>query len=56
MDCSLPGSSIHPSPGRNIGVDCYSHPPGDLLHPGVKPLSQASPALAGGSLPLAPPG
>ena len=48
MDCSLPGSSIHPSPGKNIGVDCYSSPPGDLLHPGVEPLSQASPALAGG--------
>ena len=30
--------------------------PGDLLNPGIKPASLKSPALAGGSLPLAPPG
>ena len=30
--------------------------PGDLPDPGSKPMSLMSPALAGGSLPLAPPG
>ena len=30
--------------------------PGDLPDPGIKPRSLISPALAGGSLPLAPPG
>jgi len=30
--------------------------PGDLPDPGIKPASLASPVLAGGSLPLAPPG
>ena len=29
--------------------------PGDLPDPGIKPTSLASPALAGNSLPLAPP-
>ena len=33
------------------GLPCPS--PGDLLHPGIEHMS---PALAGGSLPLAPPG
>ena len=31
-------------------------PPGGLPDPGVKPASLMSPALAAGSLPLAPPG
>ena len=31
-------------------------PPGDLPDPGIKPVSPASPALAGDSLPSAPPG
>ena len=31
-------------------------PPGDLPDPGIKPVSLRSPALAGGSLSLAPPG
>ena len=30
-------------------------PPGTLAHPGIKPASLMSPALAGGSLPLEPP-
>ena len=30
-------------------------PPGSLAHPGTKPASPAFPALAGDSLPLAPP-
>ena len=31
-------------------------PPGDLPNPGIGPSSLMSPALAGSSLPLAPPG
>ena len=31
-------------------------PPEDLLDPGIKPPSLMSPVLAGGLLPLAPPG
>ena len=31
-------------------------PPGDLPDPGIEPTSPTSPALAGGSLPLVPPG
>ena len=30
-------------------------PPGDLSDPGIEPASLESPALAGGSVPLAPP-
>ena len=36
------------------GLPCP--PPEDRLHPGIKPTSVRSPALAGGSLPLALPG
>ena len=32
------------------------HSPGNLLDPGIKPASLVSPPLAGGSLPLSPPG
>ena len=35
------------------GLPCP--PPGDLPNPGIKPASLMSPALAGRSLPLAPP-
>ena len=31
-------------PGKNTGMDCYFFPSGDLLKPGIKPIS---PALAG---------
>ena len=31
-------------------------PPGNLPNPGIGPVSLRSPALAGGSLPLMPPG
>ena len=31
-------------------------PPGDLLNPGTEPASLMSPELAGGFLPLVPPG
>ena len=33
------------SPGKNTGVCCHS--PGDLPNPGTKPVSPASPAVAG---------
>ena len=36
------------------GLQCP--PPGDPPHPGTKPVSLMSPALAGGSLPPVPPG
>ena len=36
------------------GLPCS--PPGDLPNPGIEPASLMSPALAGGFLPLAPPG
>ena len=36
------------------GLPCP--PPGDLPDPGTEPMALISPALAGGSLPLAPPG
>ena len=40
--------------------DCWSGlpstPPGDLPNLGMEPVSLMSPALAGGFLPLAPPG
>ena len=36
------------------GLPCP--PPGDLPNSGIKPTSLMSPALAGGSLPLVPPG
>ena len=37
-----------------IGLPCP--PPGDLPDPEIEPVSLSSPALTGGSLPLAPPG
>jgi len=37
-----------------IGLPCS--PPGDLLDQGIKPTCLESPAFAGGSLPLVPPG
>ena len=36
------------------GLPCLL--PGDLPNPGIKPMSPLFPALAGGSLPLVPPG
>ena len=44
------------SPGKNIGVGCHFLLPGDLLHPGIKPTSPVSPALAGGFFTSEPPG
>ena len=53
MDCSPPGSSVHgDSPGKNTGVAAGEICP----NPGIEPESLASPAMAGGLLPLVPPG
>ena len=52
MDCSPPGSSVH-----GISQPIYwSRLPRDLPDPGIKPVSPASPALAGGFFPTEPPG
>ena len=45
MDCSPPGSSVH-------GSRLPWPPPGNLPYPRIKPEFLASPALAGGFLPL----
>ena len=49
MDCILPGSSVH---GILQAQEYWSerpfHIPGDLLDPGIEPVSLESPALAGG--------
>ena len=42
------------SPLSWSGLPCP--PPGDIPDPGIKPMSLVSSALAGGSLPLVPPG
>ena len=37
MDYSQPDSSVHgDSPGKNIGVGCHVHLPGNLPDPGIK--------------------
>ena len=54
MDCSLPGSSSHGILQATVLEWVASPPPGNLPVPGIKPTSLMS--LAGGSLPLAPPG
>ena len=41
MDCSLPGSSVLDSPGKNTGVDHH-----DLPKPGIESAFLMSPALA----------
>ena len=46
MDCSLPGSSVHEIYQARI-LEWVAFPtPGGLLHPGIKLMSLASPALA----------
>ena len=56
MDYSLPGSSVHGIFQARILEWVAISSPGDLPNPGIKPESVASPALASGFLPLAPPG
>ena len=45
VDCSPPGSSVHGCPRQEHCSGLPFPPPGDLPHPGIKPLP---PALAGG--------
>ena len=48
MDSSPPGCPIRgDSPGKNTGVGCHFLLQGDLLDPGIEPVSLMSPALAG---------
>ena len=55
MDYSRPGSSVHGIlQARTLEWGCLL--PGDLRNPGTEPAYLMSPALAGGSLPLAPTG
>ena len=48
MDCSPPGSSIPDISRQEYWSGLPWPPPGDLPHPGIKPMSLMSPALAGG--------
>ena len=51
MDCSLPGFSMRFSRQEYYsGWPCP--PPGDILNPGIEPMSPVSPALQADSLPL----
>ena len=55
-DCSLPGSSVHGiSQARMLEWVAISSSRG-TSHPGIGPLSPASPALAGGSFTTVSPG
>ena len=55
VDCSPPGSSVHGVSQARILEWGAMPPSGDLPNPGIEPVSIMSPALAGGSLPQAPP-
>ena len=55
VDCSLPGFSVHGISQARI-LEWLAFPtPGDLPNLGVKPVSLASPALAGRFFTTAPP-
>ena len=58
VDHGPPGCSVYGIfPGKNTGVGYHFLLQGIFLtDPGIKPTSLTSPALAAGSLPLAPPG
>ena len=53
MDCSPPGSSVEFS-REEYGSGLSFPTLGDLPNPGIKPMSLASPALAGGFFTTAP--
>ena len=56
MDCSPSGSSVHRIFQARI-LELLSFPsPGNVSHPGIKPVSLVSPALQADSLPVVPPG
>ena len=54
MDWSPPGSSVHEIFQAGIMSWWPFPPPGDLLDPGIEPVSLESPALAGGFFAIAP--
>ena len=56
MDCSPPGSSVHGIFQARILDGLPFHTPGDLLDPGMKPMSPESPVLRGGYFTTEPPG
>ena len=45
MDCSMPGSPVH-----HQLLKPTQTPSGDLLDPGIEPVSSTSPAIAGGMM------
>ena len=53
---SPPGSSVHGFSRQEYWSGLPFPTPGDLPHPGIRPASLVSPALAGRFLSLAPPG
>ena len=48
MDCSPPGSSVHGILQARILEWLPCSPPGDLLDPGIEPMSLMTPALVSG--------
>ena len=52
----LPGSSVLEFSRQEYWSGLPCSPPGDLPHPGIKPTSLSSPALAGGFFTTMPPG
>ena len=56
IDGAPPGSSVHGFSRQEYWSGLPFPTPGDLPHPGIRPVSLASPALAGRFLSLAPPG
>ena len=55
MACGPPGSSVRGILQARILEGVATPSSRDLPHPGTEPACLMSPALAGGSLPLAPP-
>ena len=51
-----PGSSVHGISRQEYWSGLPFPPPEDLPHPGIKPMSLTSPALAGGFFTTVPPG
>jgi len=56
MDYSPPDSSFHAIFQARNWSELLFPPPGDLLNPGIKPMSLVAPALAGGFFTTALPG
>ena len=48
MNCNAPGSSVHGIFQQEYWSGLPFPPAGDLPNPGIKPVSLASPILAGG--------